>query len=51
MLNFRIYFWHKYKTPNKKTKEKRLDLIEKVIIYSLRNTKVIKTVKLKMLKT
>ena len=36
--------------PPIKTKEKRLILIEKFIIYSLRNRKAIKTVILKILK-
>ena len=45
MLDFRIYFWHEYKTDRKK------DLIEKFIIYSLRNIKAIKTIILKILKT
>ena len=43
MLNFKIYFWHKYKTTNKNFRKK--DIFSwKFIIYSLRNIKAIKTV-------
>ena len=50
MLNFKIYFGHKYKTTNKTKEKKRLILIEK-FIYSLRNIKAVKTVILTILKT
>ena len=50
MLNFKIYFWHKYNTI-KKTKERQIYLIEKIIIYSQRNIKTIKIVIFKILKT
>ena len=46
MLNIQIYFRHKYKT-HKKVNKKRLNLIEKIIIYSLPNIKTIKSVILK----
>ena len=48
MLNSKNYFCHKYKTTYNK---KELNLIEKIIIYNLRNIKAIKTVILKILKT
>ena len=42
MLNFEMYFWHKYKTTNNnKEKKKGRDLIEKIIIYRLRHVKAI----------
>ena len=51
-LNSKIYSWHKYKITNKKKKKKKgLNLIEKIIINSLRNIKAIKTVILEILKT
>ena len=51
MLNFKIYFWLKYKTTNKNYRKKGLNLIEKFIIYSRRNIIAIKTVILKIPKT
>ena len=51
MMNFKIYFWHSYKTTTKKLKKKDLNLIEKCIIYSLRNIKAFKIEMLKKLKT
>ena len=48
MLNLEFYFWRRYKTTNKKLKKKGLNLIEKIIIYSLRNINL--TLQLKILK-
>ena len=46
--NFKIHFWHKYKTW---LNQVFLVFIEKFISYRLRNIKAIKTVIVKILKT
>ena len=51
MLNFNIYFWHRYKTINKNERKKGLNLIEKLIYIVYVNIKAIKTVILEMEKT